>query len=458
MAFVRKIKKGNSVYLARVENYRQDGKVKQRVLEYLGKEVNSLAVRTRPKINDFDVTKVSQFIDIAAISAIANKLELNDLLGKDAKQLLAIIFSHLLERSSINKMPEWFEKTEILDILKVKKIASSDLYEALHNLSNMNFSIIESSIVKILKPYDESDKVAVLDITDTYFNGSNADWKARRGKDGKFDKLVQIALAVSFKHGFPITHKTYEGNISGFKIFEDMINQLATLGYSSVIVDRGMGSKNNIKNILDYDFKTIMGHKTTRTIEKEFLSKIQRDKIFTKKCMVELKETKVYIQGFDYMNGRLIAVYNPNIEIAQKEKQIENDKPINKYAGYSLIYSNTGLADIDVVKMYFEKDIVERSFKKIKGELDLHPLRASKIEHIKAHIRICYLSYAIYSLIEYFVKPLNLSAKNAIKQLEGGYKVFLKIKDSDKTIEKIVTLKKVQENILHSLGVVYKIN
>lgn len=38
MAFIRKIKKGNAVYLAKVETYREEGKVKQRVLEYVGKE------------------------------------------------------------------------------------------------------------------------------------------------------------------------------------------------------------------------------------------------------------------------------------------------------------------------------------------------------------------------------------------------------------------------------------
>jgi hypothetical protein len=36
MTFIRKIKKQSGVYLAKVENYREDGKVKQRHIEYLG--------------------------------------------------------------------------------------------------------------------------------------------------------------------------------------------------------------------------------------------------------------------------------------------------------------------------------------------------------------------------------------------------------------------------------------
>ncbi len=38
MSFIRKIKKKSGVYLAEVESYRKDGKVKQRLIRYLGKE------------------------------------------------------------------------------------------------------------------------------------------------------------------------------------------------------------------------------------------------------------------------------------------------------------------------------------------------------------------------------------------------------------------------------------
>jgi len=36
MAFIRKKKVGKNVYLEKVESYRKGGKIKQRVLEYLG--------------------------------------------------------------------------------------------------------------------------------------------------------------------------------------------------------------------------------------------------------------------------------------------------------------------------------------------------------------------------------------------------------------------------------------
>ena len=45
MAFIRKKKVGKNIYLYKVESYREKGKTKQRVVEYLGKEINGNPVK-----------------------------------------------------------------------------------------------------------------------------------------------------------------------------------------------------------------------------------------------------------------------------------------------------------------------------------------------------------------------------------------------------------------------------
>jgi len=456
MSFIRRIKKGNSVYLAEVQSYRQDGKVKQKVIKYLGKEVNGKAVK-RKQSSDFSVTKVTQYIDGLAVDALARQLEIPDYLGKKAKQLLILIYSHLLEKTSIYKIPEWVETTEVLNILELKKISSKDLYESLSYLSELDFNNIQRSILKKFKEYDHDNKCAVIDITDTYFSGSRADWKSRRGKDGKYDKLIQVALAVSFTCGFPIMHRVYEGNINNVKIFEDMINDLKISGYESTIIDRGMGCLKNINNLHQYNLKAIMGMRLTSRLGAKYLSGINREEIFTKECRVELKETKVYIKSFDFMDGKLIAIYNPNIEIAKREKLMDAKRATkcDQYAGYSLLYSNTGLDPKEIVKKYFEKDIVERSFKQLKGPLSLHPIRVWNLTNIQSHIKICYLGYAILSLLSIKVKQIGITGVEALKKLNGGYKVYLEDKESNTVLEKVITLKNVQQDILNAVGVVY---
>ena len=119
------------------------------------------------------------------------------------------------------------------------------------------------------------------------------------------------------------------------------------------------------------------------------------------------------------------------------------------------MYSYTGLDPKEIVKKYFEKDIVERSFKQLKGPLSLHPIRVWNLTNIQSHIKICYLAYAILSLLSIKVKQIGITGVEALKKLNGGYKVYLEDKESNTVLEKVITLKNVQQDILNAVGVVY---
>jgi hypothetical protein len=113
MAFIRKIKKGDAVYLVKVESYREDGKVKQRVLEYVGKEENGAPVQ-KVDINKLDATNVKQYADISILYQLAKELNLNYLLGKHHKPIIALLIAHLLCKSSILKMGKWIEQSTVI--------------------------------------------------------------------------------------------------------------------------------------------------------------------------------------------------------------------------------------------------------------------------------------------------------------------------------------------------------
>ena len=111
MAFIRKIKKGDSVYLAKVESYREDGKVKQRVLEYIGKEENGRVVQ-KIDINKLEVTNVKHYADVSVIHQLCNQLNLSYLLGKHHKSIIALLIAHIVCKGSILKIDDWIHHTE----------------------------------------------------------------------------------------------------------------------------------------------------------------------------------------------------------------------------------------------------------------------------------------------------------------------------------------------------------
>jgi len=368
-----------------------------------------------------------------------------------------LIYSQLLEKKSINKLEDWFRYTEIPEILNVKNVTTKELYESLSDISNEELDQINERMNQVFKKYDDELDAAVIDVTDTYFEGDNEEVQRRKGKDGKIKKLLQIGLGASFKSGFPLFYKKYQGNLSNIQIYKDMALELKARGMNSVIVDRGMTSYENIKMSLELDVKIIAGLKKNKSLCSEFLSKINRDEIYSLKNMVKLKNTDVHIKTFDYNEGKLIAVYNPSLEVIKKQLMFNRGiDEIDPYIGYSLIYHNTKYLSEEVVKRYYDKEIIERAFKQIKGILNLRPIRVWLKQHVEGHIAICYLAYAILSLMDHKLKKINMSAIEAITSLKYGYKINLQTKKDNQNWDLYIPLQPKQKNILKEIGVVFK--
>jgi len=451
--FIRKIKKKSGTYLAKVESYRnKEGKIKQRVMQYLGKEIDGKPAK-RVLTKDIQVVNIKQSLDVLAIDKIAEELKIKEISYKPA---LSLAYSQLLERRSINKLEDWMRYTEIPEVLGIELPTVKELYESLADINEEDFEKINEKMFSIFESYENIKESAIIDVTDTYFSGTNVNIKRRKGKDKKISKLIQIGLAVSFKNGFPIFHKKYHGNLSGIDIFKDLSIELKNKGISSMIMDRGMLSKENIEIAFGLKFNIIAGLRKTDTIVKDFISLINRDEIYTKNNMVKLKNTEVFIKTFDYMKGKLIAIYNPSLEVMKKSLNFNKDLDSELDIGYSLIYHNTKYSSEEVVKNYFDKEIVERAFKHIKGVLNLRPIRVWLNNHIEGHIKICYLAYAILSLMNFKLKKLKISAVDALNSLKHGYKINLKDSSSGFEWSIHIPLEPKQKKVLKELNVMYK--
>ena len=456
MAFIRKIKKGDAIYLAKVESYREDGKVKQRVLEYVGKEEKGRPV-VKVDLEKVTVASVKRHLDISILHQLSVELGLPKMLGKNPNPLLAMIYGQLLHRSSIVKLSDWFTHTSLCELLNCTPFSTKDLYEALEQIQKIDFEFIEKLLImQWRKMAPDDDNTVVLDVTDTYFAGSTAECKPRRGKAGHVSRLLQVGLIVSFKNGFPLLHRTFEGNVHNVKVYENMLSDIVSNGFKGIIMDRGFFSKEVVEDLIQLGMLAIVGVKQTEGLQKQFLSKIVRDEIYNKQHQVVLKETIVYIQSFEYLGGKLIIIYNPTLEVLKRDKTLVESKDGNepdalKFAGFSLVFHNTAFDDKEVIKKYFEKDIVERAFKSLKGPLSLHPIRVWLRQHVEAHVKICYLAMAILALLDYRSRQIKISGIDALKMLQYTYMVNLKHEDTKKEWNKLVTITNKEKELIKIL-------
>jgi transposase len=351
-------------------------------------------------------------------------------------------------------MDQWLNQTDILKTLNIENITTTQLYQTLEQIQTLDFTKIEQTLAAHFPKEKQENHSLVIDITDTYFEGTSLETKPRRGKDGKVKKLIQIALAVTEKWGFPIFHQTFEGNLSGRRIFIEMLARLVERGYEGVILDRGFWSATNIEQALGVDLRVICGVVKDKHF-KVLLGGVDKAQVYCKKNRVVLKNTVVYVISLDYLGGKLLVVYNPYVDVVRRESFYDGGglDCEAEFFGFSLIFHNTGLGVGEVVLKYFEKDVVERSFKVLKGVLGLRSVRVWLGSHVLAHVKVCYVAYAILSFLHFKVSALGVSGVEALEVLRPGYRVELRDQASGFEWDATVELKKIQEDIR---TVVYK--
>jgi transposase len=351
-------------------------------------------------------------------------------------------------------MSKWINNSTIKEELGIDELSTEMLYTALDYLEECDFNRVEQSIFETWKLLDTKDTESfVLDVTDTYINGKHDSTCTRRGKDGKVSKLKQIGLAVSFDNGFPIMHKTYNGTMHNVKILDDLMAIMAERGVNTIVLDRGFFSEETINDMHKLKMKMIVGIKQTIGIKKSILSRINRESIYTKTNQVSLKNTFIYVQEQKYLFGKLIVIYNPKYEALKRDKMLSEESTDRdvRFVGYSMIFHNTNLDPKDVVKKYFDKDIIERSFRTMKTEIKLHPIRHWMPSRINAHIKVCYLCMCLLALIQFKCRSLKLSAIDAISELEAIYKINMKHSITKHSFTKVVVQSKIQKDIIKKL-------
>jgi len=489
MSFIRKIKKGGQTYLAEVEGKRINGKVVQKHIRYVGKEINGKVIKAGT-IENTEVTKVTTWAPLLILNTLAKQIGLSENLGDYGDYLLSLAYAHCLESKSLNKMKEWYERTDLHNILNIDEISEKKLYNALDSINEKNLIPIQKAIFNSVKDkYNLESQGYIFDVTNIYFYGTECSIaKKGKNKDGKNKPQVQIGLAVTEKEGIPIFHKTYEGNIIDPRIFHDLVPSFHELDIKDLYIvwDRGISSEENILDAKKAGFNVICGLPIKLNI-KDYVRDIKKQKdLLDFKNRIRLKKSIFYCtkKKFNYkkIKGYAVVCYNEELARFNKERLLDNlykakrllekNKLISEYykkyfkgnsinekkvkddlefEGYFMIFSTKNLDMHKIVKQYFEKDKIEKAFRCLKSNLGIRPIKHWLDERVKSHIFICYLSYLLISLLEMKLSFKKISANNALDKLSTAYKVHLKNKRLKEEFTKIVTLSSEQRKIMKAV-------
>lgn len=478
MAILRK-KIRDKNYFYEVKSYREDGKIKQKILRYFGRIDPRKNPEAKPIIKQ-SINATYRFGDVALLYHCANKIKLIDTIDKYMPKrqglshglMIFLLASHRLigDKPSGNNLQQWCKTTFLSHLLNfnpeiINKNSIAYSLDCIHNEErNIDHTLkiagdIHKNSCNIL---GDEGKSYFYDLTSTYFEGVCCPI-ARYGynRDGIIDKLqINIGMIADKKFGIPLMTKVFEGNIN------DTSTMYEVLYYSKfilkkdkifIIMDRGMGSEENIKllDIIKYDYiigvsekhsfveelklknnpnarewvklktnskvilmkkfvKNIFGKrrcilvyynedsaKTKKALRDEYISEVEKRLASVKKLTLQ-KATELIKGAKKYF----VIKEEKGKVIWRKDKREINKAEIKD--GKFCIMTNRDLSPEDIFKIYHSKDCIEKAFRHIKQDISLHPTRKRLADRVRSDIFICHIAYVLLVLAQEVVRREKL--------------------------------------------------
>ena len=460
MVFIKRIKRGDHVYLAEVKSVRDGDKVRHEFIRYVGKEVDHKTVLSG-SIARSEVTRVSVYGPLLVLHDLASSLGLPSILGEMSPYILSLAYAHCVEPGSLVSVQKWYERSDLQYILGLKELGYDNLLAALDSINGREKDIQKSMFESAKELLDIHPEGVFYDVTNVYFYGSECEM-AKRGhnKEGRPLDQVQIGLAVTKDESIPMFHKVFDGNIHDAKTIRHFFDDFETDCRSWIVWDRGITSKENIKDALNEKFHVLCGVPMKGRIKKIVDDTITSNQLVQIENRIALTNTTLYAKQTKYayedILGHLTICINEKERVAQKERRfkriidaiedLKNNRQIHadvkkyikygkinkhaieeaeKYDAVSLIFSTKHLPRKKHLRAYFEKDKVEKAFQCLKKTVEIRPIRHWLTDRVTSHIFICYIAYYLLAALEYKLRPLQMTAPAALDQLKTLYRVYI---------------------------------
>jgi transposase len=246
-----------------MENYRDKGKVRHRIISNLTKWPKPLVKQLEDLLKGRSITRLEDLQTqqgkacggLIVIKTICKRLGIIKALGNNKAGLLALVLIMgriLTQGSRLHLAESWAPDQAIEEILGIDKFDEDQLYETLDWLSE-NQERIENSIFNTRCNGQKIRSIYLYDVTSSYLEGSEnelADYGYNRdGKKGK--KQIVIGLLCD-QEGMPVSTEVFRGNTSDVNT---VVNQLRKLqerfGVERLVFvgDRGMLKSAQISEI-----------------------------------------------------------------------------------------------------------------------------------------------------------------------------------------------------------------
>ena len=289
--------------------------------------------------------------------------------------------------------------------------------------------------------------------------------QAKYGKNKEGDSLPQINLALLYgeKSMLPVYYRKLPGNIPDVKTIENLIKDINFLKLKKLkfVMDRGFYSEKNINDLIKHHHKFLVGARLSLKLVQNRLNKVRGDFVtrfnynsglhlyvqsYTEEWnYTEIKprsgekaggKRRLYLHVYyndqkaaddkdrfnhlldkleaEIISGNRVAghekLYQKYFDIRETKKKIiysfkeDAIKKAEKNYGYFVLMSN-GIKDpVEAIKIYRNKDLIEKSFGNLKERLDMRRMSVASEENFEGKL---FVQFVALELLSYIKKKMD---------------------------------------------------
>lgn len=470
---------GKYTYLQLVENYREGGKVRQRVLCTLGR-LDKLEERGGVDAIILSLAKFAERVrvqeayregDLAALGdrvvgpglvfgRLWEELGVREVL---AEVLLGRRFSFPVERvvfaSVLHRLFEAGSDRQCHRFLRdvwvpgLGEVGLHHLYRAMRFLGEEKDRIEEGLFARNRDLFSEV-RLVFFDTTSFYFHGEGGELGERGYSRDRRPELKQVvAGALLAGDGRPIACEVLPGNVADAKVLLPVVDRARErfpLGEVCVVADRGMVSREVIQGLEARGVRYILGMRLRRDkeVREKVLSRPGRYRVVGENLRVK----EVWVEG-----RRYILCYNPKEaereamergliletlreKLSQGPKALVGNRGFRRYLvaekgtfkidpkkvkeearydGKWVLRTNTELPAAEVALQYKRLLLVEEFFRAAKSLLETRPIFHKFASTIRGHIFVSFLALLLLHELKERLKRKGLAVewKDVVRDL-----------------------------------------
>jgi len=433
----------------------------------------------------------------ATLLSIATKIGMLDILKEcfpyNWDSLLGAAFYIVSEGNVMMYIKDWFEENKAYSIKTMSDVDCSRLFESLSYAEKRKF------FFEWIKYHQEREHI-VYDVTSISTYSKNIEI-AELGYNRDKEKLPQVNYGMFYGMSsmLPMYYNMYSGSIPDKTCLDFMLANAKDLGVKNacLVFDRGFMTNDNISLTLDSQYSFITALPGFRLERDALVDKVHgsiekvenwiRDyKVYGVSSPVSIEnkqvyahiyydlerkatETKEHYSYIDKLQDELESInknkaipkrYKEYFSITEQSKtsltfKLDFDKVDEKQkrSGYFILLTNVkGLSSIEVLKIYREKDTIEKHFDMFKNDLEFGRLKTHGDKTTEGKMFVGFLALILRSHMHQIIRNNDDTKKMTFEKIMIELRKIKIVSMSDMT-EKLLTLTKTQKTILEVMRV-----